>query len=136
MPGVRLTEPDRNRERSFCCGAGGARMWLDETIGTRINEARTDELLATGPDVVAAACPYCIDMLGDGVALRRQQDRVGDHVVVTDVAEVLLRSVREPAGTAPEPAGTAPEPAGTAPEPAGTAPEPAGIAPEPGKAKS
>ncbi|MFI7542162.1 (Fe-S)-binding protein [Actinoplanes sp. NPDC049599] len=97
LPGVRLAEPQRNREWSFCCGAGGARMWMDETLGTRINENRTDEMLATGPDVVAAACPYCVDMLADGVALRRQQDRAGDHVTVTDVAEVLLRSVRQPA---------------------------------------
>ncbi|MFB9363801.1 (Fe-S)-binding protein [Amorphoplanes nipponensis] len=100
VPGARLTEPARTRETSFCCGAGGARMWMDETIGTRINETRTDELLAGRPDIVAAACPYCVDMLGDGVALRRQQDRVDEHVVVTDVAEVLLRSVREPAGPA------------------------------------
>ena len=103
VPGARLVEPERTKERSFCCGAGGARMWLDETLGTRINENRTDELLAAEPDVVAAACPYCIDMLADGVALRQQQDRAGAHVVVTDVAEVLLRSVREPAGTAAEP---------------------------------
>ncbi|MFI1994546.1 (Fe-S)-binding protein [Actinoplanes sp. NPDC020271] len=97
VPGVRLTEPDRNRERSFCCGAGGARMWLEESLGTRINEARTDELLATEPDVVAAACPYCIDMLADGVALRQQQQRAAEEVVVTDVADVLLRAVHAPA---------------------------------------
>ncbi|WP_199512557.1 (Fe-S)-binding protein [Nucisporomicrobium flavum] len=97
LPGTRLAEPQRTRETSFCCGAGGARMWLDETIGTRINETRTDELLAAEPDVVAAACPYCVDMLADGVALRQQQGRTGAHVTVTDVAEVLLRSVREPA---------------------------------------
>jgi Fe-S oxidoreductase len=94
IPGVRLAEPSRTRERSFCCGAGGARMWMDETLGTRINEARTDELLATEPDLVAAACPYCVDMLADGVSMRQQQQRADEHVGVTDVAEVLLRSVR------------------------------------------
>ncbi|KUL39314.1 (Fe-S)-binding protein [Actinoplanes awajinensis] len=94
LPGIRLVEPERTRERSFCCGAGGARMWLDETLGTRINETRTDELLAAEPDIVAAACPYCVDMLADGVALRQEPDRDGGQVVVTDVAEVLLRSVR------------------------------------------
>ncbi|GAA4607340.1 Fe-S oxidoreductase [Actinoplanes octamycinicus] len=91
VAGVRLTEPDRTRERSFCCGAGGARMWLEEPLGTRINENRTDELIATGAEVVAAACPYCIDMLADGVA-----QRAAEGVTVTDVADVLLRSVRQP----------------------------------------
>jgi Fe-S oxidoreductase len=93
VPGIRLAEPERNRERSFCCGAGGARMWMDETLGTRINEARTDELLGAAPDIVTAACPYCVDMLADGVTLRQQQG-AGTAVEVTDVAGVLLRSVR------------------------------------------
>jgi Fe-S oxidoreductase len=98
VPGARLAEPPRTRERSFCCGAGGVRMWMDETLGTRINENRTDEMLAQGPDVIAAACPYCVDMLADGVTLRQQQGRAGAHIEVTDVAEVLLRSVRKPVG--------------------------------------
>ena len=101
MPGTRLAELPRNRERSFCCGAGGARMWMDETIGTRINENRTDEALAQQPDLVTAACPYCIVMLADGVALRQQQGHAGADVEVTDVSEVLLRSVRIPASTTP-----------------------------------
>jgi Fe-S oxidoreductase len=108
LPGARVVEPERTRERSFCCGAGGGRMWLDETLGTRINENRTDELLATEPDVVAAACPYCVDMLADGVALRAQQGRAGAHVAVTDVAEVLLRSVRGAAGATAGPHQPAP----------------------------
>jgi Fe-S oxidoreductase len=99
VPGVQLAEPTRNRETSFCCGAGGARMWMDEKLGTRINENRTDELLAQAPDVVAAACPYCIDMLADGVTLRQQQGRAGAEVQVSDVAEVLLRSVRTSAAS-------------------------------------
>jgi Fe-S oxidoreductase len=94
VPGVRVAELPRSRERSFCCGAGGARMWMDETIGTRINEARTDEALATRPDLVTAACPYCVVMLSDGVALRRQQGHPEAGVEVTDVADVLLRAVR------------------------------------------
>jgi len=97
IPGVRLTEMPRNRERSFCCGAGGARMWIEETIGTRINETRTDEALATEPDLVTAACPFCIVMLTDGVATRKQQGQAEEKVRVTDVSEVLLRSVRKPA---------------------------------------
>ncbi len=108
VPGARLAELPRSREQSFCCGAGGARMWMDEPIGTRINENRTDEVLAQRPDLVTAACPYCVVMLADGVALRQQQGRAGADVEVTDVAEVLLRSVRAPAvpvAAASEPGG-------------------------------
>jgi Fe-S oxidoreductase len=94
VPGVRLTEMPRNRETSFCCGAGGARMWMEESIGTRINETRTDEALGTGAELVTAACPYCIVMLTDGVSTRKQQGKAADEVRVTDVSEVLLRSVR------------------------------------------
>ncbi|NLT54343.1 MAG: (Fe-S)-binding protein [Actinomycetales bacterium] len=92
VPGVRLVELPRNRERSFCCGAGGARMWMDETTGTRINVDRTDEALALSPDLITAACPFCIVMLTDGVGTRRQQGAAAEHVEVTDVAQVLLRS--------------------------------------------
>jgi Fe-S oxidoreductase len=94
VPGVRLTEMPRHRETSFCCGAGGARMWMEETIGTRINETRTDEALGTGAELVTAACPYCIVMLTDGVASRKQQGTAAEEVRVTDVSDVLLRSVR------------------------------------------
>jgi Fe-S oxidoreductase len=97
IPGLRLTEMPRNRERSFCCGAGGARMWMEETIGTRINETRADEALGTDPDLVTAACPYCIVMLTDGVASRKQQGRAKEELRVADVSEVLLRSVRRDA---------------------------------------
>ena len=84
----------RNREKSFCCGAGGARMWMDENLGERINQNRADEALATKPDIVAAACPFCITMLSDGVAQRQQDGTAATTVAVTDVSEVLLRSVR------------------------------------------
>jgi Fe-S oxidoreductase len=94
VPGVRFTEMPRSRETSFCCGAGGARMWMEESIGTRINETRTDEALGTGAEVVAAACPYCIVMLTDGVSTRKQQGKAADQVRVADVSDLLLRSVR------------------------------------------
>ncbi len=94
VPGARVTEMPRNRERSFCCGAGGARMWMDENLGTRINQTRADEAIATGADLVTAACPFCITMLGDGVAQRQQEGTVAETLAVTDVAELLLRSVR------------------------------------------
>ncbi|MEV6302894.1 (Fe-S)-binding protein [Actinoplanes sp. NPDC051861] len=100
VPGLQLTEMPRHRETSFCCGAGGARMWMEETIGTRINETRTDEALATGADVIAAACPYCIVMLTDGTATRKQEGRAPEDVQVVDVSRLLLRAVR-PAGSPP-----------------------------------
>jgi len=68
LPGVELAEMPRNREASFCCGAGGARMWMEESIGTRIGTARAEEAIGTGADVVATACPFCSVMLSDGVA--------------------------------------------------------------------
>ena len=114
VPGAAVVEMPRNRERSFCCGAGGARMWMDETIGQRINENRTDEALAVRPDLVTAACPFCIVMLTDGVNLRRQQGRAPETVEVTDVSEVLLRSVRSSEPTAPTPTGTVTPSEGTA----------------------
>ncbi len=95
IPGVRLTELPRSRESSFCCGAGGARMWMDETIGERINLARTDEALSVRPDLITAACPFCIVMLTDGVGMRKQQGTAAETVEVSDVAEVLLRSASE-----------------------------------------
>ena len=94
IPGLTLTELPRNRERSFCCGAGGARMWMDENLGTRINLNRTDEALALTPDVVTAACPFCITMLADGVGQRQSEGAAPAGVEVTDLAEMLLRSVR------------------------------------------
>ncbi|MGH3545328.1 MAG: (Fe-S)-binding protein, partial [Mycobacteriales bacterium] len=91
-PGARFTEMPRNSERSFCCGAGGARMWMEESIGSRINTARTDEALATQPDAVVTGCPFCLTMLGDGVASRAAEG-AADGVEVIDVARLLHRSV-------------------------------------------
>jgi Fe-S oxidoreductase len=96
VPGIRLTEMPRNRETSFCCGAGGARMWMEETIGTRINETRTDEAIGTGAELITAACPYCIVMLTDGAATRKQQGKAASDLEVVDVSQVLLRSISRP----------------------------------------
>ncbi|HEU5110887.1 MAG TPA: (Fe-S)-binding protein, partial [Micromonosporaceae bacterium] len=85
-----LTEMPRNSERSFCCGAGGARMWMEERIGKRINVERVEEALSTGAKTLAVSCPFCMTMLGDGVTGKG----AGDQVEVVDVASVLLRSVR------------------------------------------
>jgi Fe-S oxidoreductase len=100
VPGLTSTEMPRCKERGFCCGAGGARMWMEERVGMRINHERIDEALALDPDVVVTACPYCRVMLGDAVRDRQSQGSARADVVVIDVAEVLLRSVRAP-GPAP-----------------------------------
>ncbi|MEU8606718.1 (Fe-S)-binding protein [Actinoplanes sp. NPDC048791] len=85
-----LVEMPRNSERSFCCGAGGARMWMEEKIGKRINVERTEEALATGAKTIAVGCPFCYTMIGDGVTGKGEQD----NVEVVDVASVLLRSIK------------------------------------------
>jgi Fe-S oxidoreductase len=88
--GGELTEMPRNSERSFCCGAGGARMWMEEKIGKRINVERTEEALATGAKTIAVGCPFCYTMIGDGVTGKGEQE----NVEVIDVASVLLRSLK------------------------------------------
>ncbi|GIJ79865.1 Fe-S oxidoreductase [Micromonospora phaseoli] len=85
-----LVEMPRNSERSFCCGAGGARMWMEERIGKRVNVDRVEEAMSTGAKTVAVGCPFCSTMLNDGV----NGKGAGEQVEVVDVASVLLRSVR------------------------------------------
>lgn len=85
--GAQLVEMPRNSERSFCCGAGGARMWMEEKLGERINMARVDEAIATEAVGVAVACPFCRVMISDGAAARE------DVVEVFDVAQLLLKSL-------------------------------------------
>ena len=97
VPGVRAVEMHRCRERGFCCGAGGARMWMEERIGKRVNVERTDEALSTGADVIGTACPYCTVMLDDAVK-QRQSEGQAEGVRVLDVAQVLEESMN---GSAP-----------------------------------
>jgi Fe-S oxidoreductase len=92
--GAGLTEMDRFAERSFCCGAGGARMWMEERIGKRINTERVEEALSTGAKTVAVACPFCLTMLGDGVTGKKAAGTAPEEVEVMDVATVLLRSIK------------------------------------------
>ena len=84
----------RFAERSFCCGAGGARMWMEERIGKRINIERVEEALGTGAKTIAAACPFCLTMLADGVTAEEVGRRGRRAVEVVDVATVLLRAVK------------------------------------------
>jgi Fe-S oxidoreductase len=93
IPGVRQVEMKRCREKSFCCGAGGARMWLEETIGKRINMERTDEAFTTGADVVSTACPYCMIMLDDAVRANNKEEEVR----VLDLSQLVEESFSTPA---------------------------------------
>lgn len=90
--GANLTEMPRHAQRSFCCGAGGARMWMEEHIGKRINHERVDEALATNASAIATACPFCRVMVTDGVN-DRQEEAGRTGVEVLDVAQVLLGSL-------------------------------------------
>ena len=90
LGGTGRVELPRNREQGFCCGAGGGRMWMEEKIGTRVNHNRTDEILESGAEVVATACPFCTIMLRDGV-----QDRnAGERVQVLNVSELVAKSMK------------------------------------------
>ena len=113
IPGVEQIEMRRCKERGFCCGAGGARMWLEENIGKRVNMERMDEALGTGADVVSTACPYCMIMLDDAVRANAKED----DVRVLDLSQLVEESLNggpvarcgaDPGRDArPEPAGRA-----------------------------
>lgn len=85
--GDRVVEMGRNHDKSFCCGAGGGGMWLEEK-GDRMNEMRVAQALETGASVVASACPFCLTMLSDGMA------SCGAETPVKDVAELLMEVQR------------------------------------------
>ena len=111
IQGLRNTEMHRCKERGFCCGAGGARMWMEEKIGKQVNVERIDEALATNPDVVSTACPYCMVMLSDAVQAKKQSGEAGEHVEVLDVAQLLARSLTGPTAVTsggPDPVGATP----------------------------
>ncbi|TAL12021.1 MAG: (Fe-S)-binding protein [Chloroflexota bacterium] len=91
VPGLDLVEMDKNGKNTFCCGAGGGRMWMEETRGTRINAARTDQALSTGASTVATECPFCMTMMKDG--LEAAEGNAGGEVRAIDIAELLAESL-------------------------------------------
>jgi len=88
LPVVTMVEPARTRDRGMCCGAGGGRMFMEETVGKRINVERAEQLLATGADTLAVACPFCMTMISDGVKAK------GSEVPVYDISEVVASRLR------------------------------------------
>jgi Fe-S oxidoreductase len=81
-------EMRRSRDRSYCCGAGGGRMWMEEKEGKRVNIERTEEALLTGAGIIGTGCPFCLTMMSDGV---KEKER-GDEIQVKDVAEIVLEA--------------------------------------------
>jgi Fe-S oxidoreductase len=130
--GAKLTEMPRHADRSFCCGAGGARMWMEEHIGKRINHERVDEALATNAATIATACPFCRVMVTDGVN-DRQEEAGRSGVEVLDVAQVLLASLDYDKATLPAKGTAAKEAAKAEPKAAPKAAAAAPSAPAPAK---
>jgi Fe-S oxidoreductase len=84
-----VTEMARNRNKSFCCGGGGGRAWMEEKIGKRVNQARVNEALETGAEVLAAACPFCITMFDDGIKGVEAEEKMK----IEDIAEIVARAI-------------------------------------------
>ena len=90
LGGVEVVEAARNGTRGMCCGAGGARMWMEETIGKKVNDERSQELIATGASRIAVACPYCYIMIDDGTKAAGKED---DEVRVGDISMHLVEAL-------------------------------------------
>jgi len=89
IPGLKLNEVERCKDKGFCCGAGGGQMFMEETVGKRCNIERTEELVSLSPDIIALNCPFCMTMLTDGI---KAMDKV-DEIQVKDISEILLENV-------------------------------------------
>ncbi len=88
ISGVKVVEMERNFSKSFCCGAGGARMWMEEH-GDRINNARTDQAIAVNASTVAVGCPFCLTMISDGIKDRQKTETM----VALDIAEIVVKAM-------------------------------------------
>ena len=121
--GATLTEMPRHAETGFCCGAGGARMWMEEHLGKRVNHERVDEALGLDPTTIATGCPFCRVMLSDGVGDRGK----AEQVEVVDVAQLLLGSLDRGSITLPQKGTAAKLAAAAAPAVKPTAPVPAPV---------
>ncbi len=90
IPGAKFVEMDRHHMKSFCCGAGGGRMWLEETVGERINEKRAEAAIKTGAKTIGTACPFCLTMFEDGVKAKGEEE----NVQVMDLAELIAKELK------------------------------------------
>ncbi|MGD9115991.1 MAG: (Fe-S)-binding protein [Dehalococcoidia bacterium] len=91
VPGIKLKEMERNKRRSFCCGAGGGHMWIEESEGRRINEMRTEQVMETGAEKVVTACPFCMQMFEDGIKAKEAEEKLK----VIDIAELLAAQLED-----------------------------------------
>jgi Fe-S oxidoreductase len=95
VPALSAQEMHRCKDRGFCCGAGGARFWMEEKIGKRVNVERTEEALGLDPDLISTACPFCMVMLSDAVTAKQADGAAREDVQVLDVAQILQRSLAD-----------------------------------------
>ena len=104
LAGVEIVEAPRNGTKGMCCGAGGARMWMEEHVGKQVNVERSQELIGTGASRITTACPFCYIMIDDGV---KGEGLDEDQVKVTDIAMTLLEAIEKgEQASAPAPAGS------------------------------
>ena len=90
LGGIEIVEAERNGTKGMCCGAGGARMWMEENIGKKVNDERSQELIATGASRIATACPFCYIMIDDGVKGEGVDE---DEVKVADISMHVLDAI-------------------------------------------
>jgi Fe-S oxidoreductase len=90
VPGLELTEMKRSKDKGFCCGAGGGRMFMEEKEGKRVNNERTEEAINTGADAVASACPFCMTMLSDGIKAKEKSE----EFKIKDISEIVWESIK------------------------------------------